>query len=322
MLMLLVFIMMALHPASSQNYESRFNALTSLPRQSPFSQAFPRPLIFPARRLTTPTQLPNNLHDHHIQQDVQFQLSSAQQPATINRPIQIAHQQVQPQHEFPRFPIQDSTQQAQSSRAAPQFQIRQNVLQNSVKFITPQTVMNRQLLIPHRPNQHFQPVLQNIPLQSQPIARLHDCGHAGTLVDASRRGHAYHFSWCRNQDTFTWEQANSYCQRLGNGFLPVSLEDADEDSFISNIIVRHPVPWIWTSGNKLGSSSWQWYPGRPLVYNNWSFTGGLGRPQPDNREGNEDCLGVLKNTYNDGIAWHDITCYHKKPVICETSIQI
>jgi hypothetical protein len=43
----------------------------------------------------------------------------------------------------------------------------------------------------------------------------------------------------------------------------------------------------------------------------------LGRSQPDNREGNERCLGVLNNFYKDGVKAHDIACSHKKAVICE-----
>jgi hypothetical protein len=42
-----------------------------------------------------------------------------------------------------------------------------------------------------------------------------------------------------------------------------------------------------------------------------------GRAQPDNREGNERCLGVLNNFYQDGVKFHDISCHHRKPVICE-----
>ena len=32
--------------------------------------------------------------------------------------------------------------------------------------------------------------------------------------------------------------------------------------------------------------------------------------------GNE-CLAVLNNFYNDGVKWHDVTCNHRKPTICE-----
>jgi len=39
--------------------------------------------------------------------------------------------------------------------------------------------------------------------------------------------------------------------------------------------------------------------------------------QPDNREGDEGCLAVLNNFYNDGIRFHDVSCHHRKPIICE-----
>ena len=41
------------------------------------------------------------------------------------------------------------------------------------------------------------------------------------------------------------------------------------------------------------------------------------RPQPDNREGDEVCLAVLNNFYNDGVRFHDVSCHHRKPIICE-----
>ena len=42
-----------------------------------------------------------------------------------------------------------------------------------------------------------------------------------------------------------------------------------------------------------------------------------GQRQPDNREGDESCLAVLNNFYNDGVKFHDVSCHHRKPVICE-----
>ena len=54
----------------------------------------------------------------------------------------------------------------------------------------------------------------------------------------------------------------------------------------------------------------------------WSQTGHLKKPQPDNAEftinrTTEPCLGLLNGIYKDGITWHDIACYHRKPVFCE-----
>ena len=31
----------------------------------------------------------------------------------------------------------------------------------------------------------------------------------------------------------------------------------------------------------------------------------------------EACLAFLNNFYGDGVVWHDIACYHKKPFVCE-----
>nr|XP_045605158.1 collectin-12-like [Procambarus clarkii] len=142
----------------------------------------------------------------------------------------------------------------------------------------------------------------------------------GGLIHHARRNSAYHLSWCTGPKMLNWAEAATYCQNLRRDFQPVSIEDKDEDDFITDIIAKHQIQFIWTSGNKRGSSSWQWLSGSAFIYANWSPTGGRGQPQPDNREGNEDCLGVLKNVYNDGIKWHDIACHHVKPVICEAAV--
>ena len=49
--------------------------------------------------------------------------------------------------------------------------------------------------------------------------------------------------------------------------------------------------------------------------------------QPDNAEyllkpsqvTVEACLAVHNDWYDDGISWHDVACYHKKPFVCEDS---
>lgn len=62
-------------------------------------------------------------------------------------------------------------------------------------------------------------------------------------------------------------------------------------------------------------------------FNPWSQTGHKKVKQPDNAEydingTNESCLSVLNNVYNDGIAWHDVACYHEKPFVCEDSEEL
>jgi hypothetical protein len=48
----------------------------------------------------------------------------------------------------------------------------------------------------------------------------------------------------------------------------------------------------------------------------WSSTGIKGQPQPDGGS-QETCLAVLNNVYNDGVKFHDVSCPHRKPTICE-----
>ena len=60
----------------------------------------------------------------------------------------------------------------------------------------------------------------------------------------------------------------------------------------------------------------------------WSHTGHKSQfaaqdiPQPDNAEeeingSTEACLAVFNDVYDDGVAWHDVACYHKKMFICD-----
>lgn len=112
--------------------------------------------------------------------------------------------------------------------------------------------------------------------------------------------------------------------------------------------------WFWSgSGAKIGPTSQR-------NTGDWSYTGGYGQVQPDNREaaqgnlnffqfltrqsqdfqfncikihnfwffasfsvGNdESCLSILNNFYNDGIKWHDVACHHIKPFVCEDSDEL
>ena len=31
---------------------------------------------------------------------------------------------------------------------------------------------------------------------------------------------------------------------------------------------------------------------------------------------------MLNNFYGDGVVWHDIACYHKKPFVCEDNPEL
>ncbi|KAG7173478.1 C-type lectin-like 21 [Homarus americanus] len=143
------------------------------------------------------------------------------------------------------------------------------------------------------------------------------CDHARRpIVDEVFQGRAYHFSWCHNGGrSYTWYDASHHCQRLGNGFQAVSIEHPNEDNFVAGVLRTYQMRDIWTSGTKLGSYQWYWETGVSTGYTNWSNTGRLGRSQPDNADGNEQCLAVVNSL---GVGWHDSRCNTLRPVICET----
>ncbi|KAK7072150.1 Lectin C-type domain [Halocaridina rubra] len=136
-------------------------------------------------------------------------------------------------------------------------------------------------------------------------------------VDGTNNGSEYHYSWVHDGGKErTHDSAVSYCNRLGGGWVPISIETSGENSFVTRVISQHKLDYIWTGGVKSGSN-WRWLNGGSFRGLGWSPNGGFKRPQPDNREGDENCLAVLNNFYKDGIKWHDVACHHPKPIICE-----
>jgi len=167
------------------------------------------------------------------------------------------------------------------------------------------------------------------------------------IIHADRFGKAYHFSWLEAgvNSKWDWEGARNYCRRFCMD--SISIGSRAESDWVNNVIQRGDVPYIWTGGRKCNfkgcdrpdlqpviKNGWYWAstgdripsPSR-CKWCYWSNTGGLRRPQPDNREalenrGDEACIGILNNFYKDGIKWHDIECRHKKPVICQDSDEL
>nr|XP_053635127.1 C-type lectin domain family 4 member F-like [Cherax quadricarinatus] len=140
-------------------------------------------------------------------------------------------------------------------------------------------------------------------------------------VDATLGRSEYYFSWRHDGGRkYTGTEAARVCTSLGRGWQPIGISSREEIAFVISVVGGDRVEYIWTGGVRSGSG-FTWLNGEPFTVDNWSHTGGLGRPQPDNREnGNENCLSVLNNIYNDGILWHDVACHHLKPVICERHI--
>lgn len=129
-------------------------------------------------------------------------------------------------------------------------------------------------------------------------------------------GRNYLVSWRLGCTQFTQSEGAAYCR--SNGMNPVSLDDPSKEAEFVSLVAREGQPYFWTGGTvNTQARTVSWPSGRTTSTSLWSPTGGAGRPQPDNREGNERCLGVLNNFYQDGVKFHDIACHHRKPVICE-----
>ncbi|KAJ8733893.1 hypothetical protein PYW07_014444 [Mythimna separata] len=153
----------------------------------------------------------------------------------------------------------------------------------------------------------------------------------------------YFFSWrdpaLRGVEE-DWLSARNYCRQRCMDL--VSLETSDENEWVKARIVQDKQKYIWTSGrlcdfkgcnrpdlipNEI--NGWFWTaelqklaPTTNRQQNDWSEGGGIGKPQPDNREliqggAAEHCVAILNNFYNDGVHWHDVACHHRKPFVCE-----
>nr|QFS20851.1 C-type lectin 3 [Antheraea pernyi] len=167
------------------------------------------------------------------------------------------------------------------------------------------------------------------------------------------RGHHYFYSGhvpALANRKVDWLDGRNICREYCMDL--VSMETQEENNLIFKLIQQNDVPYIWTSGrlcdfkgcesrrdlepkNILG---WFWSANREKIsptnqipngwgYNPWSQTGHKKQRQPDNAEfdinqTSESCLSILNNVYNDGIAWHDVACYHEKPVVCEDSDEL
>jgi len=161
----------------------------------------------------------------------------------------------------------------------------------------------------------------------------------------------YYFTWLE-KDTrnlfLNWLDARNWCRERCMDL--VSLETPQEIQLIKQSMQLHNIQYCWTSGRlcdfgekctsrkdlqPLEINGWFWSGSglkmRPTneqsTYNDWSHTGGLKRPQPDNREKkeggySESCLAYLNNYYKDGIKWHDVACHHIKSFVCEDSAEL
>lgn len=185
------------------------------------------------------------------------------------------------------------------------------------------------------------------------------CSRRPRQLKDSRSGHYYFISEATNFKGHEagWLDARNLCRERCMDL--ISIETHHEFRMVQDIIRKHQLNSIWTSGrlcNFKGCEAkhlqprrikgWFWSgSGKSIAATNstppgwpqtpWSRSGYIGQfldgehsvPQPDNAEHllnknpvtQEACISVNNNWYQDGISWHDTACYHKKPFICEDS---
>jgi len=156
----------------------------------------------------------------------------------------------------------------------------------------------------------------------------------------------YYVTWLE-KDTrnlfLNWLDARNYCRDRCMDL--ISMETKQEIDFVKQSMEKNKIEYCWTSGRlcNFGGcdrkdlqpkeiNGWFWSASDAKMkptnersqLNDWSFTGAIKKPQPDNREEKsggytEACMAVLNNYYNDGIKWHDVACHHIKSFVCEDS---
>jgi len=127
-------------------------------------------------------------------------------------------------------------------------------------------------------------------------------------------GQDFLISWRLGCTAFSESAGEAFCR--SNGMRPISIDSSAKEREFLNLVGRERQEYFWTGGKVRGRNV-SWPSGRRYNNINWSHTGGAGRAQPDNRERDEVCVAVLNNFYNDGVRFHDVSCHHKKPIICE-----
>jgi len=163
-------------------------------------------------------------------------------------------------------------------------------------------------------------------------------------------GKSYWFSWDSDEATlrnarWNWFTARNYCRMRCMDLITV--ESGREHDFIGENMARGGVREVWTSGRLCDKevdgcdqprfqpyniNGWFWaatlgtmgptnnFSGRK--FNAWSGSGPTGRAQPDgilkqDGFGEQACLAILDNFFNDGLSWHDTKCNDRRHIVCE-----
>ncbi|CAG0884988.1 unnamed protein product [Darwinula stevensoni] len=159
-------------------------------------------------------------------------------------------------------------------------------------------------------------------------------------------GHYYYLSW--RDPTFdhflSWLEGRNFCRRMCMDL--VSLETPEENLFVTGLFESAASQGVtnstWTSGlvcnfpgceaeelQPARENGWFWSgsgvrisaKGSPTGFTDWSTVGGAGSGQPDDLEGEENCIALFGPTvYGDPDGhphWHDVSCHTDRDVVCE-----
>merc|ERR1712106_992275 len=140
------------------------------------------------------------------------------------------------------------------------------------------------------------------------------CRGGGQKPNHKYQGKDFLISWRVGCSKFKQSEGEAFCR--ANNMIPISLDSPAKEKEFLGLVAKDRQRYFWTGG-KVNNGNIKWPSGKRYNDVNWSNTGGAKRPQPDNREGDEFCSAVLNNFYADGIRFHDVSCHHKKPIICE-----
>lgn len=140
------------------------------------------------------------------------------------------------------------------------------------------------------------------------------------------RGGCYRFI---NQPRKSWDDARAACNtyELSQRICPVqtahlvSIDSQEENNFLFNWWkeLREPVlqttrQSFWTGLNdKDSEGNFKSVRGKPAGYFNWMG----GQPDNDGPNGEQNCVQVWKNSWNDEGKWDDMFCDAKLAFMCE-----
>jgi len=160
------------------------------------------------------------------------------------------------------------------------------------------------------------PAVSPVPAFSRTGKAVSNSGLSQTKGIYQFGGKNYLLSWRIGRNNFDWNSGVTYCE--SQGMVLSSLDNKDKLEHFLGLVQEEGAPYFWTGGQvSPDSRTLHWHNGGQEVIvrgqHPWSFTGRTG-PQPD---GGERCVAVLNNVYRDGVKFHDVSCHHRKPVVCE-----